>query len=168
MCKDASDFVDNHCRRTFALTTAATRYFSGAGKTLFVDDIVSITTLKVDADHDGTYEDTYTADKDYVLFPFNDTPKTMILLSDRTDRTYSDFGGYGAKTVQIVGNFGYSTVPANVRRAALIKAVELYKQRQSGYTGIIGGAEFGQQAIDPRVRFIIADLLAPYVKREFC
>jgi hypothetical protein len=170
MCQDAKAFIDNHCKRTFTTSTAATRYFDGGDEVLFVDDILTVTTLKVDSDCDGTYEDTYTADRDYVLEPYNDTPKTMIRLSSRADRYYSDFGGSGnRKAVQIVADFGYqATVPYNVRRAALIKAVELYKQRQSGYTGIIGGAEFGQQAIDPRVRFIIADLLAPYVKREFC
>jgi hypothetical protein len=170
MCKDASDFVDNHCRRTFAVETAGTRYFDGSDKDrLFIDDLLSVTTLKVDADCDGTYEDTYTADTDYILWPTNTTPKTMIYLSDRASRSYSNFGGNYRKIVQIVGNWGYqSTVPANVRRAALIKAVELYKQRQSGYTGIIGGSEMGQQAIDPRVRFIIKDLLAPYVKTEYC
>ncbi len=172
MCANAKAFIDDVCHRTFATSTAATRYFDGGDQVLFPDDILTITTLKVDADCDGTYEDSYTEGTDYVLEPYNTTPKTTIKISSRATRNYSNFGGKGnKKIVQIVGDFGYqATVPAKVRECALMKACDSYKLQQSGYTGIIGSNEFGEARlgnyIDQKVRRMLNE--GNLVKREFC
>jgi len=103
----SSRFIDEHTRRWFYVL-AGTRYQNGSDSDhLFTDDILSITTLKIDADCDGTFEDTYTVDTDYNLVPYDGYPKTEIEISSRAGRSYSDFGGNLRKIVQIVGSFGY-------------------------------------------------------------
>jgi len=102
----SSRWIDQHCRRNFTVE-AATRYYDGAEEKLFIDDLLSVTTLKTDTDADGTFENTYTANTDYELWPYDKFPKTMALISSRAARSYSDFGGSGRKLVQLVGSFGY-------------------------------------------------------------
>jgi len=102
----SSRFIDGYCKRKFYVQSA-TRYYDGAGDKLFVDDLLSVSTLKVDDNADGTYEDSYTASTDYELWPYDNYPKTMALISSRADRGYTNFGGPCRKAVQIVGSFGY-------------------------------------------------------------
>jgi hypothetical protein len=76
------------------------------------DDLLTVTTFKVDEDGDATYESTL-ATTDYHLQPYNDTPKTWIIISSD-----SDYGGFASgikKGIEIAGTFGYgdgkSTTP---------------------------------------------------------
>lgn len=47
--------IDNYCNRNFYVTSA-TKYFDGAGRTLWVPDMLSNSTFKTDDTGDGTYE----------------------------------------------------------------------------------------------------------------
>lgn len=102
----ASRSIDNYTKRHF-YTKSETRYFDGAGRILLIDDLLTITTLKTDEDADGTFEETYTANQDYELYPLNVYPKMSVEISSRTDREYSDFNDGVKKGVQIIGLWGY-------------------------------------------------------------
>ena len=105
--------IDEMCSRKFYVETE-TRYFDGSGCTsLYFDDysdILSITTLKVDVDGDGTYETTL-AVSDYWLWPDNKTPKRRIDLNPE-----GDVGAFplGRRRVQVVGKWGYSDLTESV------------------------------------------------------
>ena len=76
----ASRAIDGWCDRRFFTTSAdETKYYTAKYyNALFPeDDIISITTLATDEDGDGTHEVTW-ATTDYLLVPFNKTPKTTI------------------------------------------------------------------------------------------
>jgi hypothetical protein len=98
----AARIIDRFCGRPFYVKSE-TRYFDGAGARLWIDDLLSVTTLKTDEDGDATFENTY-ATTDYNLYPLNKYPKYHIDLSEA-----SDYGGFGAgsKSVEIVGAWGY-------------------------------------------------------------
>lgn len=159
----AEAFIERYCDRVFYAQTA-TRYFPGAGRTLFIDDLLSVTTFKLDEDGDGTFESTLAA-TDYVLFPLNENPKTWVELSQS-----SSYGGFAAgvnKGVEIAGSWGYdSTVPEDIRRAALIQVVKWFK-RKNDYSTVVGGGELGEvqvhYGLDPDIKMI----LAPFVKRSY-
>ncbi|MDY6957623.1 MAG: hypothetical protein SVK08_00565 [Halobacteriota archaeon] len=91
------------CDRYFYARTQ-TRYFDGAGSTLYIDDLLSVTTLKTDEDGDGTYENTFAA-TDYLLYPLNGFPYTRIKLSHDSD--YGSFAAGIKKGVEIAGLWGY-------------------------------------------------------------
>jgi len=101
----ASRFIDEYCARIFSVLQD-TRYYDGAGDTLWLgdDDILAITTLKLDEDGDGTYEKTM-ATTDYHLIPYNEVVKQWIEIN--ANGAYGAFAGGVKKGVEIAGTFGY-------------------------------------------------------------
>lgn len=103
----ASRQVDEFCRRFF-YCWEGTRLYEGAGDKFFCpDDILSITTIKLDEDDDDTYETTLTVLTDYLLYPKNSYPKTWLEISSNTGRQITDFADGCKSGIQIIGVFGY-------------------------------------------------------------
>ena len=156
----ASDMIDRHCHRAFGQVTEA-RYFDGDSAPLFIDDLVSVTTLKLDEDGDGVYESTMLP-ADYVLEPYNEIPKRQVRLSANSD--YGSFAGGIRKGVEITGKWGYSTVPSVVNEACLIQVSRWYKRRDTGYAVVVGGPETGEiimyHGLDPDIK----NLLTPVIR----
>lgn len=107
LLETAARAIDNHCNRSF-YCWEGTRYYDGFGDMfLCEDDILSITTLKTDDNADGTYENSYTAVEDYLLYPLNKYPKLWAEISSRTSREFLSFANGVKKGIEIVGVFGY-------------------------------------------------------------
>ncbi|MDD5512070.1 MAG: phage head-tail connector protein [Dehalococcoidales bacterium] len=163
LIEEAKIHIDNYCKREFD-TTSETRYFDGSASPLFIDDLVSVTTLKLDEDGDGTFEATLTTD-DYILYPLNDYPKTMVKVNPN-----GDYGGFASgikKGVEINGSWGYaSTVPKPIRRAAIMQVCRWFKRRESGYATVVGMPDIGtfevHHGLDPDIK----ELLKVYVRRK--
>ena len=108
MLEAASRSIDQYCNRRFHVTSE-TKTFDGA-VTLWVPDLLSITTLKTDEGNDGTFENTY-AITDYILYgggledSLNVYPKTRIEINPEGD--YGSFASGYKVGVQIVGKWGY-------------------------------------------------------------
>jgi hypothetical protein len=153
--------IDDYCHRKFD-TETATKYYDG-DSVLFIDDLVSVTTLQLDEDGDGTYEATL-ATTDYILYPRNEYPKTYIKINPN-----GNYGGFASDIldgVKIIGTWGYaSTVPEPVRRAAIIQTCRYFKRRESAYADVIGSAETGTMTVykglDPDVELLLNN---PYRK----
>jgi hypothetical protein len=91
------------------------KYFDGGpSKMWLAEDIVSITTLKLDQDGDGVYESAL-ATSDYILYPLNSYPKIRIETNPWGD--YSGFAPGIPKGVEATGIFGYaeSATPYELR-----------------------------------------------------
>ena len=105
----ASRSIDSYTNRTFA-TQTATKYFDGAC-TLWLPDLLSITTLKTDEDGDATFENTFDT-TDYLLYgtgledSLNTYPKTRLEINSNTG-DYGSFASGVQKGVQIAGVWGY-------------------------------------------------------------
>lgn len=94
--------IERYTDRKFHVERA-TRYFTGANR-LWVTDVLSVSTMKLDEDANASFEATLTT-SDYVLFPLNEYPKTCIEPTE-----YGDYGtfAFGVKRgVEIVGEWGY-------------------------------------------------------------
>lgn len=125
----ASRWIDRTLGRRFYTTTAPEiRYYTActAHWYLETDDLLSVTTLATDANGDGVYETTWTANTDYWLGPRNAPldaePYTCINKTSTTGRF--SFPGW-QDAVQVTGQFGYCTlanVPANIRELCLMVA----------------------------------------------
>lgn len=100
----ASRAIDDYCSRFF-FVDSTTRYFDGQASPAFLDDILAVTTLKTDEDNDGTYENSYTINTDYWLYPMNKYPKTYVVIN--TNGSYGGFASGIRHAIQIAGNFGY-------------------------------------------------------------
>ena len=158
----ASRAIDNYCNRRFYQSSVdETFYFTPiSGRTCYIDELMTLTTLKTDDDFDGTYETLWTT-TDYNLVPYNEYPKTCI---ETTVMGQYWFSPMLQKSVQVVGKFGFSAAaPLDIKLACLIWASRLQKRRDA-ILGIAGTTQFGQvkliDVMDPDVK----QLLRPYVR----
>lgn len=167
--ESASRQIDSHCERVFYQTTGATRVFTPSDwDYVEIDDLYSLTSLKTSTDADGGFDQTWSSPTDYQLEPLNGRAGGII--SPATGiRAIGDlvFPVNGAEaTVQIVGNFGWSAVPTEIRMATLILAGRLWKR----FDSVLGVAGFGPDLGIVRVsRFDpdIAALTDPYKRIRF-
>jgi RimJ/RimL family protein N-acetyltransferase len=135
----ASRHIDNETRRRFYSTSAdETRYYQTTNPVrVFTDDILTVTSIKLDGDYDRTYETTLAA-TDYILCPdnalLNGEPYTFI--------EKDPLGNHGfpsnRKGIQIIGTFGYSTTaPDDIKQACIGITVSLYQSRRGmGVEGV--------------------------------
>lgn len=157
----ASREVDSLTGSFFYPTTAETRYVSAeASDRIDVDPLRTITALRTDADGDGVYETTW-ATTDYRLLPVNAAtagePYTALAI-----RPLGRYGfPRGEALVELVGDWGWATVPHAVREATLILALRLW-MRPTAPFGIAGSTELGTATYIPGKDHDVLTLLAPY------
>lgn len=164
--------IDDACgRRFYADADAAQvrRYTPMFTDKLWVDDLITLTTLKTDPDGDGTYEETWTENTDFVLEPLNrelidgSNREPWSLIRQHPSGSYSFPTGY-PRTVELTGKFGWPVVPAAIVEAATILSTKLMRRAREAPFGVVAfgidGAAVRIARTDPDVAF----LLAPYVR----
>ena len=134
--------VDEICGRRFYADADASqvRYYSPDNYwTLYVDDIVTITTLKTDDSGDGTFENTWTLNTDYIAEPLNAVAesKPWQKLCVHPSGTHI-FPANFPRSVELTGKFGWSVVPAQVEEATTLLAHRLLKRARQAPFGISG------------------------------
>jgi hypothetical protein len=165
----ASRKVDEKTERRFWLDTDVNQvrvYTPEYSDKLWIDDLVTLTTLKSDAAGDGTYETTWLA-TDYVLGPANAAaegrPYEWIKLRAGGAQAFP----FVDEGIQVTGRFGWSAVPAAVKTATKMIAHRYVKRLREAPHGVVGfgmdGAVVRMMAIDPDVE----DLLQPFSRRVF-
>lgn len=133
LIESASRYIDSKTNRFFYADTAATYYYTPeANDFLIVDPLYEVTTLKTDDDGDRTYENTW-ASTDYDLMPFN-TDDSYHWIETTPDGNHHF--PIVKKGVEIVGNFGYESVPSDIRTACLEISKTFYNRRSGqNFTG---------------------------------
>lgn len=161
---DSADQLINNYVDTkvgFGVTSSQTRYYT-ADRFDFVltDPIVSVSQLATDINGDGTYSQVWTSN-DYILAPRNaaldSRPYTEIDTSPFSNADYSFPVGY--LEVKVTGVFGWPSVPAAVKQAALIQAGAIWASRSAAF-GIIGSESLGgvmrmSAALHPEARALL-------------
>jgi hypothetical protein len=161
--ESASREIDGACERVF-YSTSATRVYAPHNIYLVeTDDIVSVTTVKTSTD--GLTYDTTLAATDYQLEPLNGiagglvSPFTQIrAVGDYLWPAYSPQTIFHLEaSVQVVGVFGWSAIPAAIRQATVILAMRLFK-RLDAPLGMISN-DLGSMRVgrfDPDVEALVA------------
>jgi len=167
--ESASREIDGYCERVFYKTTGATRTYVPRDSFLVeIDDLVSLTSLTTSSGG-VTFDITWGA-TDYQLEPLNgrsgglDTPFTQI----RAIGSYlfpvwepSNVNAQEA-TVQVVGTFGWNTVPVAIKQATIILAQRHFKRYDSPM-GIAGFSDVGAIRVG-RVDPDVEKLISPFRK----
>lgn len=157
----ATQWIDNHCSRTFALSAAdVTQYhYPNSDGTIDLVDLATVTSVAIDTNGDRTYATTLAA-SDYELLPANGPRYYQLRIWPSSSYAFTP-----GRRVRIVGKFGYvegGQPPAAVQQACQILATRFYI-RKDAPLGILESTNIGQferlSASDPDV---IA-LLIPYV-----
>jgi hypothetical protein len=163
-CLDAADQLINNYVDTkvgFGVTTSQTRYYTATRYDfVLTDPIVTVTTLAVDINGDGTYSQVWSAN-DYILAPRNaaldSRPYTEIDTSPFSNADYNFPVGY--LEVKVVGTFGWPSVPAAVKQASLIQGGAIWASRSAPF-GAVGGESLGgvlrmSAALHPEARALL-------------
>lgn len=159
----ASRAIDEFCGRRF-WQASETRYYTACGDVVRVDDLVSISTLKTDAAGDGTFETTW-ASGDYTLEPFNAAVEGRPYLKVSRSRVGSYAFPRAARGVEIVGTFGWPSVPTEVKQACVMQAHRFFRVGREAAMGIahlagvdgVGGMRLTSR-LSPDVQVLLADL----------
>ena len=163
-CLDAADQLINNYVDTkvgFGVTTSQTRYYT-AQRFDFVltDPIVTVTALATDINGTGNYTQTWSAN-DYVLAPRNaaldSRPYTEIDTSPFSTAQLNFPTGY--LEIKVVGTFGWPSVPAAVKQAALIQTGAIFASRTAPF-GAVGSESLGgvlrmSAALHPEARALL-------------
>ena len=157
--------IDTHCGQHFWRdAVATTRYYTAEhdDDTLFIDPLVSVTSIATDTGYDRLYSTTW-ATTDYDLMPLNAAadgwPYTWI--ETAPDGDY-DFIGL-KRGVKIVGVFGWPAVPDAIAEAALLWSERLYKRKDAPF-GVLAFPEAGEMRLLEKMDPDVVTLLKPYVR----
>ncbi len=162
--------IDDICWQRFYTTASdETRYYTAERGDVLVppERIVSITTLKTDADGDRTYETTWTVSTDFDLLPYNAVLDGIPYRSIETTPNGSYSFPTTPKGVQLVGKFGWSSAPTGIVEACLLASHRLMARKNTPL-GVTASAAVGNLTMtvktmkaDPE----IMEMLIPYKLR---
>jgi len=157
----ASRRIDGYCGRFFFQTTQTITFYSTNAYRLAIPDLVSVTTLKTDNNGTGTFTTTWTANTDYIFQPLDAVLQTRPYraIAATGGKTFPLFTPPDPPTAQIVGVWGWPSVPDDVREACVLLSMRQFA-RYNAALGVLGFADMAitVRAVDPDVR----DLLSPY------
>ena len=166
--ESASRLIDGYCGRFFYNAGTATKTFSpNSYNHVWVNDLQSVTTIKVSTYQIGLFDATLAA-TDYQLEPLNgeasgiQTPYTSI----RAIGNYSfpEFGEIAS--VEVTGTWGWSEIPGTIQTATVIQASRLFKRLDTPL-GVAGFGDMGAVRVGRGLDGDVAQLCDPYrLRRE--
>ena len=130
------------------------------------DDVVSITTFKVDFDGDGVFEQTWAQGTDFALTVSpgqhnpaakgESWPYTGIQVINTSHFIPFVWPLSHRDRIQITGVFGWPAVPKNVKTASLLAAAQIFRIKDAPF-GIAGFGEMGVVRVQamPQVMWLI-------------
>lgn len=166
-----SRLIDAHCGRHFYAdaTSDKVRYYTAEDHTvLFIDDLVTLTTLKTNGvSDDDTFETTWTATTDYRLEPLNAGQNAADV------RPHTRIRAVGPKSfptairgVEVTGKFGWPAVPELVKTSCRIQSTRLFKRMTEAPFGVaqspsfdVPGPRVMSRWLDPDVQLLLAPLV---------
>lgn len=163
-----SRMIDDICGRSFYQTASQARVFEAdcARELEFgpFNDVVSVSSLKVDQDGDGVFETTISS-SDYQLGELNAAVQgwpyeELCLLNSATFPLYAASGREGL--VQITGVYGWPAVPSGVKAAARLLLNELVKLKDAPF-GVAGATDVGVAYVRSNLPARVPDLLDRYI-----
>lgn len=167
-CYAASRAIENDLSRVFWRSTDTRVFDPDPDNPWSLDlgpfnDLVSITSLKVDNDGDGTFESTFTTN-DYQLNPNNVNAGPEA----RPYTAVTRIGGFwpliyypGSRDgrIQIIGTWGWPQIPWAIAEASKIYAAELFKMKDAPF-GVASVGEMGMIRIRDNLK--VVGLIDPY------
>jgi hypothetical protein len=103
LLEEASRYIDNGTHRAF-FCWEGIKYYDGKYDNLRIDDVVSVSQIRLDEDSDDAFE-AVMAGTDYLLTPYNQLPKEELKLSNSS--TFSGLADGVRRGIEITGVHGY-------------------------------------------------------------
>ena len=162
----ASRDIDQASERIFYSLSDTRIFIPRDSSNTAIDDLVSVTSIKTSTSADGAFDVTWTS-SDYQLMPLNGVAGGMTVPYDLIyavgDYSFPQSGQEA--TVQVVGTWGFSSVPTAIRQAAVLLSARLFKRNDSP-GGVMGFGDLGIIRVG-RMDPDIEKLIQPYRKIRF-
>jgi hypothetical protein len=170
----AARAIEAYCGRHFYPLAETRTFVPYTIYMLPLDDLVSVTSFKVDRDGDGVFEETWVQGTDYELAYGPDEYNQNASGEARPytiARTINAMGGglffpytwefSRLDRIQVTGTWGWPQVPYGVQEAAAQTAAEIFKLKDSPF-GLAGTSEFGMIRVPAQNPYIVK-LLCDYI-----
>jgi hypothetical protein len=160
--------IDVWCAQIFydAGTDSAKQFAATDPYCLEVLPFSALTSIETDTGNDGTFATTWAA-TDYELDVFGGDYATVF-----GDVPYNKIRAIGSytfptcnrrrRTVQVTAQWGWATTPGNVKEAAAILSVDLWKRKDTPFGITTGTMDFGGLRIGRDLMAQVSSLLTPY------
>lgn len=147
--------IDDWTGRRFYAASETRYYTADSSELLWLDDVLSISSLATDEAGDRTYATAWSASY-YDLEPYN-----AALQGKPYSRLRARTGAFPLthRGVKVIGSFGYaSTTPPVIKEACLIQSSRIFRRRDAPL-GVVGAPDIGQiilrGQLDPDVKVMI-------------
>lgn len=137
-CSSATRMIQQYCQRQFTTDTVATaKVFAAESADLaWVEDFYTTSGLIVQTDPglNGSWSQTWTS-SDYQLEPLN----LEIFGEDWPYHTVRAIGSlffptdYGRATIKVTAKWGWASVPAAIKQAAILQAITIFKSADAPF-----------------------------------
>lgn len=137
-CEAASRAIDENCGRRF-YSASETRYYSGYGDCVIIDDLLSLDNdeVLVDSSGFGSFPTSWAVGTSFDLLPYNNPlknkPYDTIQIRPNSGLVFPPY----PRNVKIEGTFGWDAVPSEVRQYAKILAAKLLLRSRQAPFGIL-------------------------------
>jgi hypothetical protein len=158
----ASRGIDSALGRRFYpdIDVNQVRYYSPYGCSVEIDDLITFTSLAGDYDGDGTFEQTWVQNTDFVLEPLNAVADGLPFDTiRRLPRSGFNFSPY-PRSLKLTGKFGWAAAPDAIKQLTTLVAARLVKRTREAPFGIVAfgldgaSVKASQLANDPEYRFL--------------
>jgi hypothetical protein len=162
----ASRDIDQASERIFYSLSDTRIFIPRDSSNTAIDDLVSVTTIKTSTSADGAFDVTWTS-SDYQLMPLNGVAGGMTVPYDLIyavgDYSFPQSGQEA--TVEVVGTWGFSSVPTAIKQATVLLSARIFKRNDSP-GGVMGFGDLGIIRVG-RMDPDIDKLIQPYRKIRF-
>ena len=162
----ASRDIDQASERIFYSLSDTRIFIPQDSSNTAIDDLVSVTSIKTSTSADGAFDVTWTS-SDYQLMPLNGVAGGMTVPYDLIyavgDYSFPQSGQEA--TVEVVGTWGFSSVPVAIKQATVLLSARIFKRNDSP-GGVMGFGDLGVIRVG-RMDPDIDKLIQPYRKIRF-
>lgn len=165
----ASRGIDEYTDRFFYTSSGTQQmlYEWCGERTIAINDVITVGTVDVDYDRNGTYETVWSQGTHFMLEPYNaafqNKPyEEMELLPMAL--YYRPI--WWPPLVRVTGQFGWPAVPAPVKEATTILATRLLRRAREAPFGVVGLGIDNTAVRISKVDADVAFLLDPYLKGD--
>lgn len=162
----ASRDIDQASERIFYSLSDTRIFIPRDSSNTAIDDLVSVTSIKTSTSADGAFDVTWTS-SDYQLMPLNGVAGGMTVPYDLIyavgDYSFPQSGQEA--TVEVVGTWGFSSVPTAIKQATVLLSARIFKRNDSP-GGVMGFGDLGVIRVG-RMDPDIDKLIQPYRKIRF-
>lgn len=170
----ASSWINEYCGQHFYRLTETRTFVPHSILLCQIDPLITVSALNVDTTGNGTFDQAWVLNTDYQLYQGHDRynlnaagvqrpfKKVQVIQSGKWFPFLYPYSHLDR--VQVIGTWGWPSVPPTVAQAALVLSAQWFKEKDAPF-GIAGNTEFG--AIRIQQNPMLVEMLRPYINTKF-